>query len=62
MPDPVDSILVQHGRAHEIWRNTAKSKVPPLHADLVAQIVEAPAGTVDDGDAYVDGAFVPQEG
>jgi hypothetical protein len=51
MPD-VDSILVQHGIAWEIWRDTPKDKLPPLHPDLAAQIHEAPAGTVNTGDAF----------
>lgn len=61
MPDDVDSILVQHGRAHDFWRGVRKAKLPPLHAGLLAQVREAPAGTVNYGDAFVDGAFVLQQ-
>jgi hypothetical protein len=48
----VDSILIQNGKAHEIWRGTAKKNLPPLHADLVAQIVEVPDDTVNGGDLW----------
>ena len=44
----VDSILVQNGKAHEIWRGIAKSDLPPLHKDILANIVEAPDGTVNE--------------
>lgn len=61
MPD-VDCVLIQNGKAHEIWRGIATDKLPPLHPDLVAQTVEAPAGTVNDGDAWDAelSKFVPQ--
>lgn len=51
MPD-FDCILIQLGRAHEIWRDTRKADLPPLHPDLLALIVEQPAGAVSDGDLW----------
>lgn len=48
-----DVILIQHGRAHEIWRGKTIEQLRPIfHADLVAQMVEQPTYTVDIGDAY----------
>lgn len=58
MPD-TDSILVLNGIAWEIWRGKSKAQLPPFHPDLVAMIVEAPAGTVHDGYRYTDGVFTP---
>lgn len=50
----IDSILIQDGRAHQIWRGVAKADLPPLHPDLVAQIVEAAANTVNEGYIFND--------
>lgn len=63
MPDDVDSILIWDGKAHEIWRGTAKAELPDFHPDLVALIVEAPAGTVNERDIWDGAGFVaPPEG
>lgn|GEM_PF-3929800 len=52
----LDVILIQNGRAHEIWRGKTIDALRPLfHADLVAQMVERPAGAVNEGDVW-DGA------
>lgn len=46
----LDVILIQHGRAHEIWRGKTLDELRPLyHADLVAQMVEMPADSVQSG-------------
>ena len=50
-----DSILIQNGKAHEVWRGIAKADLPSFHRDLVKQIVEAAEGTVNGGDIW-DGA------
>lgn len=52
-----DCVLIQHGRAHQIWRGKSKGLLPPLHPDLVAQIVEAESNTVAEGDAWTGAAF-----
>lgn len=54
----VDSILIQNGRAHQIWRNATIAMAPPMTADLMAQIVEFPAGTVNEGDLWDGANFV----
>lgn len=47
----LDVILIQDGRAHEIWRGKTIDQIRMLyHVDLVAQMVERPADTVNEGD------------
>lgn len=56
----VDSVLVQDGKAHEVWSGIAKADVRPMHPDMLAQVVEVETGTVNYGDAFADGVFTPQ--
>ena len=52
----LDVILIQNGRAHEIWRGKTLDELRPLyHADLIAQMVERTTGTVNDGDVWDEG-------
>ncbi|MCF2522354.1 hypothetical protein [Bradyrhizobium sp. G127] len=53
----MDSILVQNGRAHQIWRGVAKDSIPPMTPELMDCVVEAEAGLVDDGDIWSGSAF-----
>lgn len=49
----MDVILIIENRAHEIWRNaTLDDMKPRFHPDLVAKMVERPAGTVTEGAAW----------
>lgn len=51
-----DVMLVLNGAAHEIWRDSAiESLHRKYHPDLIAQMVEVPAGTVNEHDLW-DGA------
>ena len=52
-----DSILIQNGCAHQIWRGVAKSALPPMTADLLAAVVEMPADTVNEGYVWNGIAF-----
>lgn len=54
-----DSILIQNGAAHEIWRGKTKAQVPPLHEDLVKNIVEVESDTVNENDAWDGEKFIP---
>lgn len=53
----VDSIFVQNGVAHEIWRGIAKDNLPPMHPAILAQVVEAARDVVQYGYLYSDGQF-----
>lgn len=57
-----DSVLIQNGGARQIWRNTTKTEVPPLHPDLVACIVEVESDTVNENDAWDGEQFIPAGG
>lgn len=56
---PKDSILIQHGRAHEIWRGKSKSELPPFTPSLLDSIVEADSGAVNEGDQWDGVSFTP---
>lgn len=53
----VDSVLIQNERAHQIWRDTSKASLPPMTAELLAAVIEAPADTVNEGDLWDGAAF-----
>jgi hypothetical protein len=49
----MDVILIIENRAHEIWRNaTLDDMRSRFHPDLVALMVERPAGSVNEGDTW----------
>ena len=49
----LDVILIQNNRAHEIWRGKTINDLRPLyHVDLIDQMVERPAGAVNEGDEW----------
>jgi hypothetical protein len=51
-----DSIRIQDGAAVEIWPNTPKASLV-FTDEIMATIVEAPAGTVKSGDAWNGTSF-----
>ena len=52
----MDCILIQHGKAHEIWRRTAKATLTTRYApDILSAIVETAEDVVQPGDLW-DGA------
>lgn len=53
------SVLIQHGRAHQIWRDTRKADLPPMHADLLAEVTETEQD-VSPGDEWDGKAFAPR--
>lgn len=53
----IDSVLIQDGRAHQIWPGKSKTELPPLHRDFLARVVEVHAGTVAAGDLWDGYAF-----
>ncbi len=55
-----DSILIQHSKAHQIWRGLDKTQLPEFHPDIVSQIVEQPNDTVFIGDDWNGTEFTPQ--
>jgi hypothetical protein len=53
-----DCILIQHGVAQEIWRNTTLESLKGKFPDgLIAMMVEAPADTVTEGDVWDGSSF-----
>ncbi len=53
----LDQVLIQDGHAQQIWRGIAKVDLPPLHPDLVVQIVERPEGVVQENDLWDGTSF-----
>jgi hypothetical protein len=55
-----DCILIQHGVAQEIWRGLSKESLSGKFPEgLLAMMVEAPAGTVNEGDVWDGVSFAP---
>lgn len=55
-----DCVLIQDGKAHEIWRNTRKVDLQTRYtSELVAAIVETPSGTVQVGHRWNGTTFSP---
>lgn len=52
------TVLIQHGQAHEIWRGGKTRLTKLFHADLVAQMVETDQ-PVEVGDLWDGTAFSP---
>lgn len=52
-----DCILIQNGRAHEIWRGKKKVELPPLHPDLLANVVEVETSDTQEGDVWKNRKF-----
>lgn len=48
----MDCILIQGDAAHQIWRDTFKSNLPPMTPELMRDVVEVEAGTVSEGDLW----------
>lgn len=61
MTSAVDSILIQHGIAHQIWPGTPKRALPEMTPEIMQAVVEAPAGSVAPGQPWDEkrGRFVP---
>lgn len=56
----MDCVLIQHGKAHEIWRNTRKVDLQTRYtAELVAAIVETADAAVRLGDLWDGTSFWP---
>lgn len=54
----MDCVLIQHGKAHEIWRDTRKADLQTRYApSILAAMVEVAAGTVQPGDLWDGIAF-----
>lgn len=49
-----DCVLIENGLAHQVWRGKTKAELPPLHADVLKNIVEVDY-LVAEGDVH-DGA------
>lgn len=54
-----DSVLIQNGIAWQIWPGTAKAALPPMHAALLAQVVEVAAASVKPCDVWNGSTFSP---
>lgn len=55
-----DCVLIQNGQAHQIWRNTRKADLQTRYAPgIVANIVEVPSGTVEQGHLWDGTSFSP---
>lgn len=48
----VDCVLIQHGVAWEIWRNTRRNDLPPMAPELFGMVAEVPAGLVNVNDIW----------
>lgn len=56
----MDCVLIQYGKAHEIWRNTRKVDLQTRYtSELVAAIVETVDGAVQEGDLWDGATFSP---
>lgn len=52
------SVLIQNGAAWQVWENTAKVDLPPMHPSLVEQVIEydgpVSSGWLWDGAVFTD--------
>lgn len=56
----IDTVLIQHGAAHEIFRGSTLDDLRSrFHADLIAQMVEVPANSVNENDIWDGAHFSP---
>jgi hypothetical protein len=44
-----DCVLIQNGKAHEIWRDRQKVELRPMTQELLDCVVEVPAGSASYG-------------
>lgn len=56
----MDCVLIQHGKAHQIWRATRKADLRTQYsAEILSSIVETVDGVVQAGDLWDGTAFSP---
>ena len=56
----MDCVLIQNGRAHEIWRKTRKADLRDyVTSEILAATVETPEGAVTAGDVWDGTTFAP---
>ena len=52
-----NAVLIQNNIAWQVWKNTLKVDLPPMHPDIVSNIIDY-AGDVSDGWEWDGTAFV----